>query len=282
MDMGLIPCPSIFEYWSTNALYKTDLVSSIMSRNRFQILLRFIHFPDSSNDDRVERSRKFISILTMLQTKFCEAYKPGTKMTLDETMIPFRGRLSFLQYLPCKSHKYGIKMFRLCNTDGYTFRMQVYTGKAVGKSRNLPSDIVMKLAEPYLDEGRALATDNYFTSVDLARELLLRRTNLIGTLRKNRKHLPPCVVNARLCRDEIIGKVSEDGIVVGKWRDKRDVLFLTTMHDLTMVDSEKLRIDGLPRVTPVAILDYNKCKQGVDLSDQLASYQTPLRKTIRW
>ena len=33
---------------------------------------------------------------------------------------------------------------------------------------------------------------------------------------------------------------------------------------------------------PDIILKYNKCKQGIDLSDQLASYFSPLRKTIRW
>ena len=33
---------------------------------------------------------------------------------------------------------------------------------------------------------------------------------------------------------------------------------------------------------PDIILKYNRCKQGIDLSDQLASYFSPLRKTIRW
>ena len=30
------------------------------------------------------------------------------------------------------------------------------------------------------------------------------------------------------------------------------------------------------------IIDYNSAKQGIDLSDQMASYFAPLRKTIRW
>lgn len=31
-----------------------------------------------------------------------------------------------------------------------------------------------------------------------------------------------------------------------------------------------------------AIVDYNKGKQAIDLLDQMISYFTPLRKTIRW
>ena len=33
---------------------------------------------------------------------------------------------------------------------------------------------------------------------------------------------------------------------------------------------------------PEIIMCYNKGKQGIDISDQMASYFTPLRKTVRW
>ncbi len=33
---------------------------------------------------------------------------------------------------------------------------------------------------------------------------------------------------------------------------------------------------------PEMILSYNAIKQGIDISDQMASYFTPLRKSIRW
>lgn len=35
-------------------------------------------------------------------------------------------------------------------------------------------------------------------------------------------------------------------------------------------------------VKPDIILSYNKCKQGIDLADQIASYHSPVRKSIRW
>jgi len=49
---------------------------------------------------------------------------------------------------------------------------------------------VMTLCEPYLNAGRTICTDNYYTSVPLARKLLQSETHLIGTLRANRKYLP--------------------------------------------------------------------------------------------
>lgn len=44
-------------------------------------------------------------------------------------MIPFRGRLLFRQYIPDKRHKYGIKVFKICDTTGYTYSVEIYTGK---------------------------------------------------------------------------------------------------------------------------------------------------------
>src|SRR5215475_10409512 len=35
--------------------------------------------------------------------------------TIDEMLVPFRGRCSFIQYVPNKPEKYGIKIFALCD-----------------------------------------------------------------------------------------------------------------------------------------------------------------------
>jgi hypothetical protein len=47
-------------------------------------------------------------------------------LVIDESMVPFRGRLHFRQYIPNKTHKYGIKLYKLCTTDGYTCNISVY------------------------------------------------------------------------------------------------------------------------------------------------------------
>lgn len=64
-----------------------------------------------------------------------------------------------------------------------------------------------------------------------------------------------------------------------RWRDKRDVLVLSTKHSVrfqTVIKHQK-------QVSkPKIVLDYDKAKGAVDLSDQMTAYQTPLRKTIKW
>lgn len=96
---------------------------------------------------------------------------PGIDIVVDESMIPFRGRLLFRQYMHGKSNKYGIKLFKLCDKTGYTYSVIVYTGKdndgygGIG----LASSVILKLVEPYIKAGRTLSTDNFYTSLPLAR-----------------------------------------------------------------------------------------------------------------
>jgi len=73
---------------------------------------------------------------------------------------------------------------------------------------------------------------------------------------------------------------SNTGVVVAKWKDKRDVLFLSTKHEPMMVDlSTKY---GLKTSKPIAIVDYNEAKSYIDVSDQKASYASTIRKGIKW
>lgn len=52
---------------------------------------------------------------------------------------------------------------------------------------DVSSKIVMKLLGPYLNFGRRLYTDNWYSSVNLAESLNKNNTHLVGTLRANRK-----------------------------------------------------------------------------------------------
>ena len=54
---GIIQKPSLSQYWSTDALLQTSVFNHIMSRNRFQMILQFIHFADSSLYDRKDPNR---------------------------------------------------------------------------------------------------------------------------------------------------------------------------------------------------------------------------------
>jgi len=97
----------------------------------------------------------------------------------------------FRQYIPGKRHKYGIKLYIVCEPSGYVWNVLVYSGKSDPISGLAHAEsTVMKLVEKLLDCGRILHVDNFYTSIPLAQQLLERKTLLCGTLRRNRKHLP--------------------------------------------------------------------------------------------
>ena len=53
-------------------------------------------------------------MLENIQQRFLEHYMPGKEQTNDEGMIAYKGRLSFMQYMPAKPIKCGIKVWMGC------------------------------------------------------------------------------------------------------------------------------------------------------------------------
>jgi len=59
-----------------------------------------------------------------------------------------------------------------------------------------------------------------------------------------------------------------------KWKDKRDVLVLSTKHKDTMVETQNKY--GQNILKPQIAIDYNKVKSLVDVCDLKSSYHNPL------
>lgn len=279
--MGLVKLPSIKDYWRVHALYGLPLARTVMPRNRFELILKFLHFDDNTDVDPDDRLYKLRNILEKFISNFQNAYMPGQKICIDESLIPWRGRLIFRQYIPNKASKYGIKVFKLCTEKGYTWNLMVYCGKSRSQEADVSEKTVMELAQDLLDEGRTIYTDNYYTSIPLAYRLRRRKTHLVGTLRSHRKHLPKDVVAMKLKRGEMCAKQTGDGIVVLKWRDKRDVRMLSTKTSALKTVPVKCR--NKPDVMkPECIIDYNNGKSSIDISDQMATYGSALRRCTKW
>lgn len=64
-----------------------------------------------------------------LNVTFREYFTANENICIDESMVPFRGRIIFRQYNKQKRHKYGVKLFKLCSLPGYTHKINVYAGK---------------------------------------------------------------------------------------------------------------------------------------------------------
>ena len=67
-----------------------------------------------------------------LLRNFEKMYKSKRELSIDESTIGFKGRLSFLQYLPKKPTKWGMKAFVLAESStGYTLKWRLYTGNLI-------------------------------------------------------------------------------------------------------------------------------------------------------
>ena len=113
-------------------------------------------------------------------------YDVGAFVTVDEQLIPFQGRCSFRQYMPSKPDKYGMKLFLLCDClTGYTFNGMPYIGRQENhRNVGLSADVVKFLSQPLHLTGVSITTDNWFTSSQLATDLLQKQIILLGTMRK--------------------------------------------------------------------------------------------------
>ncbi|XP_025203317.1 piggyBac transposable element-derived protein 4-like [Melanaphis sacchari] len=111
----------------------------------------------------------------------------------------WRGRLTFRQYIPSKAHKYGIKFYELCSSDGFLLNFIIYKGKGTVVDENgVTFGIVTKLMQNYFGKGHTLFMDNFYNSVKLVQYLYANKITNVGTLRKNRKDNPKDVLNAKL------------------------------------------------------------------------------------
>lgn len=285
LHMGTVNLPSLEHYWKKDDLYYMPLFSAIMSRNRFQLILRHLHFTNNEEDDGTPLY-KLQSVLDHFNKVMSEIYTPKINICIDESMMLWRGRLVFRQYIKNKKHKYGIKLYKLCESNGIVLKIRIYTGKnneaILRNSRveyNHSTQIVMDLLQGYLDKGYKLYTDNFYNSVLLTKLLTDRSTYVCGTLRKNRKGNPKTLLSTKLKKGQMITKRTNN-VFVCNWKDKREVLCISNMHKpiLVPVSNKNGRVSMKPNV----VRDYNNGMSGIDLSDQMLSYYSALRKTLFW
>lgn len=181
MWVGLVKMPSISQYWRNTILYRSAVLL-YMSRNRFELILSVIHVSDNNNASVNNRLHKIQPLVDVLVDKFNNVLIPGKNVCVEESMVPYIGRLLFRQYIANKRHRYGIKIFKLCCHDFYTLQYNIYAGKKADIGQSVSTKVVLELMEPYLNEGKCLFVDNWYTSIDLAEKLLDRNTHVVVIL----------------------------------------------------------------------------------------------------
>ncbi|XP_071022882.1 piggyBac transposable element-derived protein 3-like [Oncorhynchus clarkii lewisi] len=246
--------------------------------HRYSRLLRF--------DDRQSRPARLATdklaaireVWDLWEARLPALYNPGPDVTVDEQLVPFRGRCPFRQYIPSKPAKYGIKSWVACDAkSSYAWKMQVYTGKAAGggPEKNQGMRVVLDLTTGL--SGRNVTCDNFFTSYDLGQRLLERNLTMVGTVRKNKAELPPALLQSR-GRQVLSSRFAftpTATLVSYLAKRNKNVLLLSTLHTEGHVSDRRDR-------KPALILDYNCNKGGVDNLDKVVGTYSCRRMTARW
>ena len=145
-------------YWSKNELYRFPVFSKVMPRTKFQLILRFWHFVDNENSPG-GRLSKIMPLVLQLNNKMATIYTPDKKLSIDESMMLWRGLLILRQYTKNKKHKYGVKFYELCESDGIVMNVKIYSGEPTPDIHSLGQTgaIVLNLVEKFLGKGYQLS-----------------------------------------------------------------------------------------------------------------------------
>ena len=240
-------------------------------------------------------------LLDVFQSEFPKLWTAGGRLVIDESMVRYGGkRIKFIQYMPNKPIKHGIKIFALCDADtGYLIAFRVFTEKR-DSDTSKPTAVVLDLlanlgyeAQP----GRILYADNWYTRVELAGKLAEQfQMGLVGTVRTGtkksltgetgpyskpkgaaaKKQTPPGWARRAVAPlSEVSSYNGQHGHVDVEmciWRDKKIVTFLDSarpgrpMGDVprwSKREEKKVNISA-----PPSVAEYNALMGGVDNLDQ--------------
>ncbi|XP_062609309.1 piggyBac transposable element-derived protein 4-like [Saccostrea cucullata] len=102
--------PDKGDYWMKNKWMFVINFNRVMSKDRFFLIWRYLHVQNNEiQPDTPDNLWKICYLWEFLNKKFGEMYVPYGNATVDESMIKFRGRFSFQQYLPPKPVIWGVK-----------------------------------------------------------------------------------------------------------------------------------------------------------------------------
>lgn len=207
--MSVYRYPNVRSYWARHSF---EGIRQTMPVLRFEQIRRHLHFNDNSTmigKDRPEYDKlhKVRPLITHFNNVFLSV-PMLSRLCVDEQMCATKmTRSSLRQYLPNKPHKWGFKLFPLCDSKGFSYAFEIYAGAGDNivppNAPNLgaSSNVVVRLSQHIPNFlNHILYFDNFYTSLGLVVYLRSRGIYSLGTVRTNR------VPNCKLSSDAEIAK----------------------------------------------------------------------------
>ena len=197
-------------------------------------------------------------------------FQPYGQVSIDERMVQNKGWYSFRQYVKDKPTKWV-----LADADtGYTYHF----------------DVVMQLIKSLFGQGYRLFVDNFYSPVQLCKDLLANKITMCGTILINRRGIPSQMKLKKKIKQHGVCKwIREGNIVFIQWQDNKKVTFISSISKKAnkfIHCKRRTKVNGIFRPIcvrqPTLVSDYNKYMSGVDKSDQLIGKYNILSRTNRY
>ncbi|XP_066943510.1 piggyBac transposable element-derived protein 3-like [Macrobrachium rosenbergii] len=164
-----------------------------------------------------------------------------SKLSVDESMVPYYGRHSAKMFIQGMPLRFGYKIWAPCGSDGYPYKLKLYRGKEPGQTKlHLGTRVVndmMSTTESCLAVTKnEVYFDNFFTLYDLLKSRAEQNIKATGTVRDNRtagaaKLMKPNAVMKKNTRGEFDFRCDGRAFVC-KWKDNSIVTIASNTRSL--------------------------------------------------
>ncbi|XP_046666750.1 piggyBac transposable element-derived protein 3-like [Homalodisca vitripennis] len=276
---------SVRDMWSS--LIGNDVVKNSMSVNAFESMRSILHFNDNTNmkpldDPDRDRLFKIRPIVEHLNEKFSSVpMRPS--LSVDEQICATKTHHYMRQYNPRKPHKWGYKLYVLCDDKGFSHQFEIYSGQTQSRLASEPDlgetgNIVVRLCRKVpRNVNYTIYCDNFYSSLLLFSYLRTQGIFALGTFRRDRIPNIPFTdkkegrKESRGTSVEFTTNVNDTKLSMVSWRDNDSVMLGSTLCGVVPMESIK-RYDRKAKKyidvpCPQIVKVYNKHMGGVDLMD---------------
>ena len=186
--MDIKRLPSIKLYWSGDALVSVPTLPRYMSRLRFWVLWCNLHVIRGKRPAKEGVSNKIKPVLDTLSRTFLECYSPAQELSVDESMIKYKGHVGGKVCMPRKP----VKQLWCCSCSccRYLCRFQIYHGAPTNpvtgektQEKGLPKRVVGDLVAPFTGVNHVDYCDNFYSSGPLVETLPSEQIFFAGTIK---------------------------------------------------------------------------------------------------
>ena len=286
--------PSEKHYWSTEPDLHVSFIANEISRNRYQKIKHYFHLADNDNLEKGNKVAKVQPIYDSFNRNIKQFGLLHSTLSIDESMVPYKGLHPIRQYMKSKPIKFGYKLWALCGVDGYPYHLDIYCGKTeeahgeYGLGGNVVLSMV-NIVDEFEEKNVEFFFDNYFSSNQLLVNLSERKILATGTVRSNRTQGADLILLEKKLMEKTIRGTYDfactNDIFITNWNDNSIVQMISNCHQIDPINNVKRRVKGQGEQfvsQPKCIQEYNEGMGGVDQMDRLLQSYRPTIHMRKW